>query len=355
MMPARSSRRLLGKTRLLMLTPDKGAQHGLMEQLPDFLLPGDLLVVNRSATLPASFHGWVERSGELLEIRLAAFQGDLADGLRDWAAFSFGSGDWRMATEERGTPPFLQKGDRIIFGPDLHAEIRAVEQRRLLLLRFHGPHLEHSLYQYGRPIQYSYLQEPLAVWDQQTLFAGPPLSTEPPSAAFPFNWELVGQLRKRGINFATVLHGAGLSSTGSADLDQLLPLPEYFEVPWDTVRKIETTQARGGRVIALGTSALRALESTFFDGRLEASKGLTRLLLGPSARAHVAHGLITGMHELGTSHRKLLSAFLPEEDLAQAFAEAKQKGYRSHEYGDLCLVLRKERIPSGLSQDRDQV
>ncbi|WP_141735121.1 S-adenosylmethionine:tRNA ribosyltransferase-isomerase [Oligoflexus tunisiensis] len=339
MIPARHSQRRLGKTRLMVLGQHQPPQHELVEDLPAILKPFDLLIVNRSATLPSSFHGRVERTGEALEIRLASFQGPLAEGLRDWAAFSFGAGDWRMATEERGPPPPLQKEDRIIFGPDLAAEILSVTEGRLLHIRFQGPHLEQSLYHYGQPIQYSYLKQALAIWDQQTLFAGPPISTEPPSAAFPFSWDLVLQLKKRGIHLATVLHGAGLSSTGSERLDELLPLPESYEVPWETLRKVQETKARGGRVIALGTSALRALESAFQVDDFSRHRGMTTLRLGASMRPRITQGLITGMHELGTSHRQLLTAFLPEKMLAAGFAEAERKHYRSHEYGDLCLLI----------------
>ncbi|HYX33183.1 MAG TPA: S-adenosylmethionine:tRNA ribosyltransferase-isomerase [Oligoflexus sp.] len=342
MIPAQLPQRFLGKTKLMILGLGHGPQHRLVEDLPSILQPRDLLIVNRSATLPSSFRGHVQRSGEALEIRLASFQGHPSEGLQDWLAFSFGSGDWRMPTEERGPPPSLQSGDTIIFGDDLTATVQAVEQARLLHVRFQSLHLEQSLYRHGRPIQYSYLQQPLDLWDQQTLFAGPPLSTEAPSAAFPFNWDLVLRLKARGIKFAPVLHAAGLSSTGSAALDQLLPLPEYFEVPWATVRQIETTLAEGGRIIALGTSALRALESAWVEGALRAGSGMTPMRLGPSARPHIALGLITGMHELGTSHRQLLTAFLPEEILSDGFAEAERNLYRSHEYGDLCLVFSEE-------------
>lgn len=338
MIPARLSQRLLGKTKLMILNQNRAPFHSHVEQLPELLLPGDLLIINRSATLPASFHGRVQRTGEAVEIRLASFQGPLSEGLRDWIALSFGSGDWRMPTEERGPPPQLQIGDTIFFGANLSAHIRLVERDRLLQLRFQSSHLEQSLYQHGQAIQYSYLEHPLTVWDQQTLFAGPPISTEAPSAAFPFSWELVLRLKQRGVTFATVLHGAGLSSTGSESLDQLLPLPEYFEVPVKTVERIRETRLRGGRVIALGTSALRALESAFQNGGLQAVSGITRLRLGASHRPRMAQGLMTGMHELGTSHRQLLSAFLPEDHLAQGFSEAEQKSYRSHEYGDICLV-----------------
>lgn len=339
MIPARNSQRRLGKTRLMVLRADAPPLHDYVDHLPELLMPGDLLIINRSATLPSSFRGHVQRSGEAVEIRLASFQGSLTEGLRDWLAFSFGEGDWRMPTEDRGPPPLLQSGDRLIFGTDLTADILQVEHRSLLRLRFQSSQLEASLYQHGTPIQYSYLEHELAVWDQQTVFAGPPISTEAPSAAFPFSWDLVQHLKKRGVTCATVLHGAGLSSTGSTELDQLLPLAEYFEVPAATVEKVIMTRARGGRVIALGTSALRALESASCGGVLQAARGLTRLHLDRGHPPRVAQGLITGMHESGSSHRELLAGFLPEKILIQGDQEAEERFYRSHEYGDICLII----------------
>src|SRR6478752_4016560 len=151
MIPARTSQRLLGKTRLLILDQDADPRHALVEQLPGFLHRGDLLVVNRSATLPSSFRGRVQGRGEDIEIRLASFQGAVAADLRHWAAISFGAGDWRVPTEERGRTPFLQAGERLEFGPDLTAIILQVEQGRLLQIRFESPHLEQSLYLHGRP------------------------------------------------------------------------------------------------------------------------------------------------------------------------------------------------------------
>jgi S-adenosylmethionine:tRNA ribosyltransferase-isomerase len=338
MKPARTSQRLLGETRMLVLANDGRILHSWAHQIATCFDPGDLLIVNRSATLPSSFHAYLARTGEDFEIRLAAFQGPDAHTLTQWRALAFGAGDWRIPTENRGQPPHIREGDEIILGEDLRARVLACEHSRLLSLEFVSNNLEQNLYRYGRPIQYSYLENPLDIWDQQTIFSGPPLSTEAPSASFPFTWDLILRLKQKGVQIATILHGAGISSTGSEALDLLLPLEEYYEIPASTVLKIRQAQRDRKRIIALGTSVLRAIETAGQQGPIVSGSGLTRLRLGPDSVLKVATGLITGMHELGSSHRSILAAFRPAEHIGRGYEEAEQRSYRSHEYGDICLL-----------------
>lgn len=344
MKPAQTSRRALTDTKLMILpvplSNDQRIEHTTVAHFPDHLQRGDLLIVNRSATLPSSFLGILQRTGETLELRLAAFQGPSLHSLRDWLAFSFGQGDWRMPTEERGTPPKLNIGDRIYFGVDLVAEVLEIHNPRQLKIQFHSRNLEHALYTYGRPIQYSYLQEPLHVWDQQTIFSGPPISVEPPSAGFAFTWELMLRLKAKGVELASLVHGAGLSSTGSAKLDRNLPLREWFEIPQDTVDKIRVAEQSGHRVIALGTTVLRALESASLN-KLAAGAGQTSLKIGPEFKAKTVTDLITGMHEVGTSHMDIVGSFSNAETIRQGYLEAVDRGYRCHEYGDLSWLIRR--------------
>jgi S-adenosylmethionine:tRNA ribosyltransferase-isomerase len=207
---------------------------------------------------------------------------------------------------------------------------------RLLGIEFRSEHLLHSLYTYGKPIQYSYLEENLKVWDQQTIFNGPPISVEPPSAAFSLTWHQLLNLQKRGIKVATILHSAGISSSGDEKMDKLFPLAEYFEVSLETKQQIEAAKSREGRVIALGTTVARALESAFTQGFV--SQGYTTLKLGPETKPKVVDALVTGMHEEGTSHLELMKAFCSCNILERAKQEAEREGYRSHEFGDLTLL-----------------
>ena len=294
-------------------------------------------MVNRSGTLPSSFKGYVHGTDEAIEIRLAAFRGADVSDLSHWAAVSFGDGDWHLPTERRGPAPRLKVGDEVRIAPGLSAKILRVDPQfyRLIHIEFQSPSLVKALYASGRPIQYSYLREELRVWDQQTIFSGPPLSVEPPSAGFPFHWKQILDLKSQGVEIASVLHGAGLSSTGDPALDSRFPLDEYFDVPFDTTKLIERTHRNGHRVVALGTSAARALESS-----LRQAAGYTDLKLGPHSSLRLVDALITGMHEPGTTHADLMQAFCKAEVLTKAVREAEWLGYRSHEFGDLTFILR---------------
>lgn len=342
MNPAGTSQRKFDQTQLLILS-DQAPRHAKFGEIAGYLQPGDLLIVNNSATLPSSFNGHVGRTGQPVELRLAAFQGTNTQDLRHWLAFSFGSGDWKIPTEKRGPAPQILPGDQIIFGEDLIAkdliaEITEVRFDRLLRIRFVSPHLPRALYRWGRPIQYSYLQTELKVWDQQTIFSGLPISVEPPSAGFQMTWEMTFKLKAKGVGLASVTHAAGISSTGSESLDGLLPLPEYYEVSQATVDQVQAAKKGGHRIVALGTTVLRALESAMNRGELQASRGLTKLKISSQHPIQSATSLVTGMHELGTSHRQILNAFCGPQMIEAGYQEAEQRGYLDHEYGDLSLL-----------------
>jgi S-adenosylmethionine:tRNA ribosyltransferase-isomerase len=310
--------------------------HSEFGRLLDFVRSGDLLVVNTSSTLPSSFFGRVLEQN--VELRLASFRGANASELNRWAAVLFGEGDWRTPTEHRQAPPRLRAGEVIEIEDDLSAVVTAVDPNfpRLLEIEFRSEHLVQRLYTYGRPIQYSYLEETLKVWDQQTIFGGPPVSVEPPSAAFSLTWAQVLELKRIGVEVATILHSAGISSSGDEKIDQLFPLAEYFEVPAATKRRIEAAKTRGSRVIAFGTTVTRALESAFANGFV--AHGYTTLRLGSDTKLRVVDALITGMHADGTSHFELMKAFCGCDMLKRADDEAEREGYRSHEFGDLALL-----------------
>lgn len=340
MKSASSSHRAFSATKMLVLSARGEIRHEQAGDLLSEFSRGDVVVVNRSATLPSSFRGHVQASGAPLELRLAAFQGAVPADLREWLAFTFGAGDWRDPTEERGAPPAVVAGDTLVFGA-LSARVLEATRGRLLRVRFDVPadgDLPSALYRAGKPIQYSYLKEELHVWDQQTIFSGPPLSVEAPSAGFPLNWELVLGLRARGVIVTTLLHGAGISSTGSRELDALLPLREYFDVPAETSRRVNRARDEGRRVLAVGTTVLRALESAVKNGRVQAARGLTALKIAPSSKIQSVTDLLTGMHEPGTSHLDIVGAFAGSETLRKGYEEAEARGYLGHEFGDVSLV-----------------
>jgi len=308
--------------------------------LPGVLGHGDLLVVNDAATLPASLRGRTE-AGQEVEVRLA---GRAAGG--EWWAVLFGAGDWRTRTEDRDAPPVLRPGQRIALGGDFLAEVRAVDpaSARLVRLRFDrgGPALWTALYRHGRPIQYAHVRAPLALWHVQTGYAARPWAVELPSAGRALSAGLRRDLADRGVRLAGVTHAAGLSATGDPALDARLPLPEQFEIGARTVSAIAAARAQGGRVVAVGTTVVRALEgqAARHGGRIQAGAGVTDLVIGAGHRPRVVDGLLTGLHEPGSSHFELLQAFAPRDLLAAAHAHAAAHGYLAHEFGDSCLILR---------------
>ena len=312
-----------------------------LRELPDLLRRGDLLVVNDAATLPASLHG-ISPSGEPIEVRLAG----RGDRETQWTAILFGRGDWRMRTEDRPLPPLLKAGQVIRFGGDLTATLERVSplSPRLVDLAFdrEGAAFWEALYRHGRPIQYSYLDAPLSLWNVQTAYSARPWAVELPSAGRPLNWELIDLLKKRGAALAAITHAAGLSSTGDATLDSRLPLPERFDIPAAAAAAVEETRRQGGRVIAVGTSVVRALEGAADanEGRLKAGPGVTDLHIAERFSLRVVDGLLTGVHEPGTSHFSLLTAFAPQPLLEAAHRHAENHEYLGHEFGDAMLILK---------------
>jgi S-adenosylmethionine:tRNA ribosyltransferase-isomerase len=203
-----------------------------------------------------------------------------------------------------------------------------------------GVALWRALYAAGKPIQYSHIARPLSLWHVQSGFASRPWALEAPSAGRPFTWGLLGRLRAHGVGLTSVTHAAGISSTGSEALDRRLPLADRYLVTDAAVRAIEGARVARGRVIAVGTTVTRALESVALThGRLVAGEGEATLVIGPGFRPAVVDGLFTGIHTRGTSHFALLEAFAPPALLDGAIAHAETAGYLEHEFGDSCLVL----------------
>jgi S-adenosylmethionine:tRNA ribosyltransferase-isomerase len=309
-------------------------EHTALVALPALVARGDLVIVNDAATLPAS----LRLTSHDAEMRLAAHAPDGA-----FHAVVLGAGTWRTPTERRGPAPRLRPGERVTSG-ELTATVVAVDatEPALVTLRFEqtGAAFERALYARGEVVQYSYLARPLELWDVQSRFSARPWAFEPASAGMALPFELIVALRGRGVEVAALSHAAGLSSTGSASLDRRLPLPERYEIPEATRLAVERAHERRGRVVAIGTTVVRALESSFAEhGALRAGIGEARLVIGPEFRPRVVDGLLTGMHAAGTSHFALLRAFAPVELLERALDVAAQAGYLEHEFGDACLVL----------------
>jgi S-adenosylmethionine:tRNA ribosyltransferase-isomerase len=369
MRPARTYPDRRDDVRLLVIDPAAPDGAGLRETrtpaLPELLAPGDLLVVNDAATLPASLRG-TDEAGRAIEARLIAARGGSlrstvepsegstppATGSNErsslsptrFAAVLFGAGDWHTRTEDRPAPPDLADGARLRFGA-LSATVgrRATLSPRLVELRFdrEGDAFWAALYQEGRPVQYSHLAHDLPLWAVQTAYAARPWAFEMPSAGRPLSWEILLALRRRGVRWAQLTHAAGLSATGDPALDAALPLAEVFEIPAATARAVAATRARGGRIVAVGTTVVRALEGAAAQnaGVVRACRGETDLRITPTFRPRVVDGVLSGAHAASESHFQLLAAFAGEKLLAAAAAHAERAGFLTHELGDSMLVL----------------
>lgn len=325
------------RERLLSVDPRaKSFSDHRFADLPKLLRAGDLVVVNDAATAPASLLG-ATRAGEPIEARLFA-----EIDARSFDALLFGAGDWRTKTEHRPPPPRLEEGATIRFAEGDVATVEAMRlEGRVARLRFETEAVWPLLYRVGRPIQYAYLDRDLELWHVQTIFASRPWSFEMPSAARAITAEALLEMRERGVTVATITHAAGLSSTGDARIDAMLPFPERYAIPEATARAIEAARRAKSRVVAIGTTVTRALEgcAAANDGRVIAGEGVTDLVLDARHRLRVVDGILTGMHEPSASHFRLLEAFAPRALLDAANDHAEAEGYLAHEFGDATLVL----------------
>jgi S-adenosylmethionine:tRNA ribosyltransferase-isomerase len=366
--------------RLLLLDRATGAvSHHRFDELPLLLEPGDLVVVNDSRTLPASLLGRTA-SGVPLEVRLAA-RGPAGAGGERWAALPLGvPADGRdpalVPTDARPPAPPLPAGERLAFTGGLTATVlgRHEEAPPLVWIAFDagGERLAEALHRAGRPVRYAYVPRPWPLHHYQTVFAAAPGSAEMASAGRPFTVQTVRALRDRGIGLATISLHAGLSTYGDATVDRQFVPAEPYRVPEATAAAVERCRAAGGRVIAVGTTVVRALETAAARGAppaagtvpagsdggvppaagtVPAGAGVSRLRIGPGHRLVAVDGLLTGLHEPEASHLDLLGAFVSPAALERAYAAALDAGYLWHEFGDVCLVLPR-RGPTARRGDR---
>ena len=344
MIPATSPVQRPPGAKLLVVDATGGLRHADRVDIVDYLRPGDLVVANDAATIPASLFGIHEASDEKIEIRLAGRQSLDLDDVGEVTAVAFGLGNHRIPTEERPLPPEFRPGDRLLLGPLRATVLRSLGHPRLLALAFSGKPDEiwTGIARHGRPIQYAHIVERLSLWDVWTRLASLPVSFEPPSAGFLLDWKLLAGLQKRGVRFATLTHAAGLSSTGDPVLDRRLPLDEPYRIPENAVRAIRQTAAAGCRVIALGTTVTRALEHAASRGGLTAGAGVANQRLGPGSELRVVDAIVSGVHEPGDSHYELLRAFADDAMLRRMSTALDDHGYRTHEFGDSVLLERQQ-------------
>ena len=316
------------EVRLMAVSP-AGIGHHRFRELPQLLAPGDLVVVNTSATLPARLEAR-RADGAVVSVHVSTQLDD---------------GDWVVE---------LRRPDNS--GPDLGAEPGAVLELpgglRLALVEGHPEPARASrlwrahpsaptaiaayLPRHGRPVGYGYLAGDFPLADRQNVWATEPGSAEMASAGRPFSAEVVVALVARGIAVAPLVLHTGVSSP---ELHEP-PYPERYAVPPATARLVAGTRAAGGRVVAVGTTVTRALETAAGeDGVVRPSSGWTDLVLGPDRPARVVSGLVTGLHAPEASHLELLVAVAGRDLVTQAYASAVAERYLWHEFGDSMLFL----------------
>ncbi|NUO52682.1 MAG: S-adenosylmethionine:tRNA ribosyltransferase-isomerase [Polyangiaceae bacterium] len=344
MTPARWPRPSAEAEQLMVVDATSGAvQVTTLASLADILSPGDLFVVNDAATLPGLLPAKTV-DGRAIELRIARID------FPRIRAIALGDGPTFAPTESRGAPPDLGRGGILEIAGGVRAEVvGSAHGGRLLDLDVRGDAAGfwRAVYAYGRPIQYSYVERPLSLYHVQTAFASRPWAAEMPSAGRPITWRALGALRKKGVGIARVTHGAGLSSTGSDALDACLPFVEKYEIGTEAAKAIADTRRLGGRIVAAGTTVVRALESAVRagDGEVLAGRGDAALVLDDKTPRLVVDVVLTGIHEAGTSHHRLLSAFAPSSALDGALAAAEAHGFLLHEFGDSMLVVASPRVP----------
>lgn len=287
-----------------------------------YLRAGDLLVVNDSATIAAALEAR-RSSGAMLQLHLSTRVSE-----RLWIV------------EPRRTP-VIEVGERLTLPQGGRVELVAPlhrAHRRLWYALLDLPcAAERYLSSYGRPIAYDYLEGSYPIEAYQTIFAREPGSVEMPSAGRPFTLRVIDKLYRHNVNIAAITLHCGVASPEAHEP----PLDERFAVPEWTAKIVNATRASGGRVIAVGTTAVRALESAAAsDGTVHAARGWTSHIVDAQHRPRAVDGLITGFHEPRASHLLMLEAFTSADFLAAAYRTALSSGMLWHEFGDVHLILR---------------
>jgi S-adenosylmethionine:tRNA ribosyltransferase-isomerase len=318
--------------RLLVASPD-GVVHAQFRDLPDHLHAGDLVVVNDSATIAGEVDAEWRRGRGPVVLHVAT---PLDDGT--WVT--------EIRTAPDGSRAVLDAapGDAVVAGAVEVTLVEAYPQggssptgrgNRLWRARVSGP-LDEHLRRHGRPIAYGYLSRRYPLSSYQTVFATRPGSAEMPSAGRPFTHGLVTRLVSKGVAIAPITLHTGVSSQEAGEA----PQAERFRVPGTTARLVNAVRAGGGRVVAVGTTVTRALESAVrADGVVVEAEGWTDRVVTPAAPPRVVTGLVTGWHDPHASHLLLVEAVAGPELTQRAYEAAVAEHYLWHEFGDSALLL----------------
>jgi S-adenosylmethionine:tRNA ribosyltransferase-isomerase len=323
---------------------DGAIHHTHFKELPEYLAPGDVLVINTSGTLKAALAA--KRGGTPIELHLSTrLPHAHADAETDRPAPQtrwlvelrqlVGGGTESLYTASTGETIELPGGATAL----LQAPYATLSEGRVRLwvaaLSLPEPVLAY-LDHHGFPIRYSYVRAPWPASNYQTVYATEAGSAEMPSAGRAFTPEILTRLVARGVTVAPLLLHTGVASPEAFEP----PYAEYYRVPPATARLVNSARRAGQRIIAVGTTVVRALETVAQgDGSVRAGEGWTDLVISPARGLRTVSGLLTGLHEPRASHLAMLAALAGYDHLRPAYAEALRQRYLWHEFGDLHLIL----------------
>jgi S-adenosylmethionine:tRNA ribosyltransferase-isomerase len=316
------------QVRLLVSPGEADAIHSRFDLLPTFLEPGDLIVVNTSGTVAAALDGTLDGRAVALHVSNA-----MPGGL--WLV------EVRRPAVPATEPLTLAERGVVELAGGARADLlsRFATSRRLWLATIEPGEAEavpELLRRHGRAIRYRYVPQDWPLEAYQTAFATTPGSAEMPSASRPFTPEIVTDLVRRGIGVAPLTLHTGVSSLEGHEA----PYPERFEVPAATAALVNATHRAGGHVIAIGTTVVRALETTTdAQGTTHPGSGWTELFITPATGTRAVDGLLTGWHEPEATHLLMLEAVASSSLLQRAYRAAFEAGYLWHEFGDSHLIL----------------
>lgn len=317
--------------RLLAIDPSRGVYSSSpFSDVAKYLKGGDMLVFNNSLTVPSS---------------IPVYHPGLATGGWLHIGTSRRYGMVLVEPRPRHFNAALGKGEHSITSPGFRSGIRLVE-RDSSFGRFYWADfgigeevLRRTLDRYGSAISYDHVPFKLGMDYYRTVFSAVPGSSEFPSASRPFTTEVMSSVRRKGIGTATLTLHCNLSPLEPAEFSSSTALlDEWFSIDAGEAERIEEARNEGGRIVAVGTSAVRALESSY-RGRIRPGSGRTELFIRPGSGIKSVDGLITGLHDPDSSHIEMISAFMDDSLLRSAYSTALNMGYQWHEFGDLSLIL----------------
>jgi S-adenosylmethionine:tRNA ribosyltransferase-isomerase len=301
--------------------------HSTFSAMPSFLDPGDLVVVNTSAVIPAALRA-TAGDGQAVAVHLST---QLDDGR--WVVEPRRPDGQTTQRWTGALPRELHVGSQAT----IRLEHLYLDSDRLWVAELDLPQPVFTwLAVHGQPIRYGYVAQPWPIATYQNAYAAEPGSAEMPSAGRPFTPEVITRLVAKGVGVCPLVLHTGVASLESTEL----PYPERVHVPSATATRVNETRAAGGRVIAVGTTVVRALESAADDtGRVSRLDGWTDLVITPQRGVRVVDGLLTGWHEPEASHLLMLEAVAGRPLLEASYAASLAEGYLWHEFGDVHLIL----------------